>query len=87
MKRIAVLSGVIFAFTASPAFAVNDPFAPGDNCSASTQAIGHPAFENQTEHGNTQGANPPFSSNNPGQSTGAKGGERSKALAHCKNAP
>jgi hypothetical protein len=87
VKRIAALSAVILAFTASPALAVNDPVAPGDECSASSQAIGHPANENQIEHGNIQGANPPFSVNNPGQSTGAKGSARSEALAHCKNAP
>ena len=85
MKRIAALSAVMFALTASPAFAVNDAHAPGDECSASEQAIGHPAFANQL--GNPQGANPPFSSDNPGQSTGAKGSARSEAVEHCKNAP
>ena len=64
--------------------AVNDPLVPGDECSASTQAVGHPAFANQAD--NPQGANPPFSVNNPGRSTGARGTEMSRALEHCPNA-
>ena len=69
--------------TAAPAMAVNDPLVPGDECSASTQAVGHPAFVHQQP----QGANPPFSANNPGVSTGARGGAHSRALEHCQNAP
>jgi hypothetical protein len=71
--------------SAAPALAVNDPRVPGDECSASEQAVGHPAFANQAD--NPQGANPPFSVNNPGKSTGARGTEMSQALEHCQNAP
>ena len=78
MFTSALLMGVLSA----PALAVNDPLVPGDECSASTQAVGHPAFVHQQP----QGANPPFSLNNPGKSTGAKGTANSQALAHCQNA-
>jgi hypothetical protein len=86
VKRIvAVLatSALLVGALGSTALAVNDPLVPGDECSASTQAVGHPAFANQQD--NPQGANPPFSSNNPGVSTGAKGTANSEALAHCPN--
>ena len=62
----------------SPALAVNDPLVPGDNCAPdNAQAVGHPASaNNQTPQ---TAANPPFSSNNPGVSTGARGSEHSQA--------
>ena len=85
MKRpMLVLASACALLLAAPAAAVNDPLVPGDECSASTTAVGHPAFANQLD--NPQGANPPFSLNNPGKSTGAKGSANSKATAHCKNA-
>jgi len=85
-RMVAVLatSALLVGAVDSTALAVNDPLVPGDECSASTQAVGHPAFANQQD--NPQGANPPFSSNNPGVSTGAKGTANSEALAHCPNA-
>jgi hypothetical protein len=85
VKRIAAVlatSALLVGAVGSTALAVNDPLVPGDECSAGTQAVGHPAFVNQQP----QGANPPFSSNNPGVSTGAKGSANSEALAHCPNA-
>ena len=85
MKRLVLLVTLLLALLAAPALAVNDPLVPGDECSASTQAVGHPAFANQAD--NPQGANPPFSVNNPGKSTGAKGSANSQAMAHCQNAP
>ena len=82
MKRLALVV-LLLAFFATPALAVNDPLVPGDDCAAeNSQAVGHPAFANQQP----QGANPPFSSNNPGQSTGARGSANSQATAHCQNA-
>ena len=77
---LAAAAGVV---TAAPALAVNDPLVPGDECSASTHAVGHPAFVHQQP----QGANPPFSANNPGVSTGARAGAHAMALAHCPHAP
>jgi hypothetical protein len=85
MRRILVLLLLVplVLWLGVPAIAVNDPAVPGDDCSASETAVGHPAFANQAD--NPQGANPPFSSNNPGQSTGARGQERSQAVEHCAN--
>jgi hypothetical protein len=69
MKRFALLATLMVVF-AAPAGAVNDPFAPGNDC-GSAAAIGDAAgANNQTP---ATAANPPFSLNNPGQSTGAKG--------------
>jgi hypothetical protein len=73
MKRVLVLLAAVVAL-ALPAAAtgVNDPIVPGDNCApANAEAVGHPAFvHNQTP---PTAANPPFSLNNPGESTGAQG--------------
>ncbi len=78
-KRVlaAVFTSVMLVgVVGSPALAVNDPLVPGDNCaSGNSQAVGHPAFVRQQP----QGANPPFSSNNPGVSTGAQGSVHSQA--------
>jgi hypothetical protein len=54
---------------------VNDPLVPADDCApANAQAVGHPAAaNNQTP---TWAANPLFSANNPGVSTGARGSEQ-----------
>lgn len=87
MKRLALLAALLGALVAAPAQAVNDPFVPGDNtqCAAdNSQAVGHPSFaNNQTP---PTAANPLFSANNPGQSTGAQGQANSQAAAHCTNA-
>jgi hypothetical protein len=80
-KRIvAVLatSALLVGAVSSPVLAVNDPLVPGDNCAPdNAQAVGHPALaNNQTPE---TAANPPFSSNNPGESTGAQGSANSQA--------
>ena len=79
MKRLLgamAIAGSALLSTVAPELAVNDPLVPGDNCSADhAQAVGHPAFVHQRP----QGANPPFSSNNPGVSTGARGSAHSQA--------
>lgn len=72
---------LVIAVFAGPALAVNDPFVPGDDCAASEEAVGHPAGDNEQ----SDQASPPFSSNNPGESEGAQGGN-SQATAHCHNA-
>ena len=82
MRRLTLLVTLLLALSAPPAFAVNDLFVPGDECaSENSQAVGHPAFVHQQP----QGANPPFSSNNPGRSTGARALGHSRAPAHCQN--
>lgn len=82
MKRLAAALLLAIGLSASPAGAVNDPVAPGDDCAASDAAIGHPAAPREQ----SDKASPPFSVNNPGNSTGAKGQAQSQALAHCNNA-
>ena len=72
-------SALLVGVVSSPALAVNDVFVPGDECSESTQAVGHPAFVHQQP----EGANPPFSLNNPGQSTGAKASLHQQGTANC----
>jgi hypothetical protein len=80
-RLVAVLatSALLVATVSSTALAVNDPIVPGDNCAPdNAQAVGHPASSNnQTPE---TAANPPFSSNNPGVSTGAQGSEHSQAF-------
>jgi hypothetical protein len=81
VKRMAVMvaaSAFLVGAVSSPVFAVNDPLVPGDNCAPdNAQAVGHPAFfNNQTPE---TAANPPFSSNNPGESLGAQGSTNSQA--------
>ncbi len=83
MVAVVVTSLLLVGVVSSPVLAVNDPLVPGEDCSPdNSQAVGHPAFVHQQP----QGANPPFSANNPGVSTGAKGQANSQATAHCTNA-
>jgi hypothetical protein len=73
-------SAILVGVVGSPALAVNDPLVPGDNCAPdNAQAVGHPALTNNQTPDDSTAANPPFSSNNPGVSTGAKGSEFSDA--------
>ena len=41
MKRPVIIGLVVFAVSASPAWANNDPTVPGDNCSGNGTAVGH----------------------------------------------
>jgi hypothetical protein len=86
VKRIvAVLatSALLVGALSSTALAVNDPIVPGDNCAPdNAQAVGHPASaNNQTPE---TAANPPFSRDNPGESTGAQGSEHSQAFCDAE---
>jgi hypothetical protein len=84
MKRKFALVVAVLAVSATPAGAVNDPLVPGDNCAPdNAQAVGHPAAaNNQTP---TSAANPPFSLNNPGVSTGAQGSANAGAGCPAPN--
>ena len=80
MRKL-VLVVVLALAVAAPAGAVNDRLVPGDECSASGTAVGHPAaVHNQTP---AFAANPPFSRNNPGESEGAQGTAHSNAIGNC----
>jgi hypothetical protein len=75
---------------AGPAYAINDPKVPGDNCSPdNSAAVGDPEGGNPGIAQSPQ-VSPPVSDNNPGLgSTGAKGQQKfldnasGPALAHC----
>jgi hypothetical protein len=44
MKRKLLLVAAIFALSAAPATAINDPFVPAEDCAPdNSQAVGHPA--------------------------------------------
>jgi hypothetical protein len=75
MLAAAFASALLVGAVSSPVFAVNDPFVPGDECSESSVAAGHPAGAREQ----SDQAEPPFSKDNPGQSTGAKGSTNEKA--------
>ena len=73
MRRVLLVALLTLSFAAvggSSASAINDPVAPGDNCSASTSAIGHPGGQPATDMVETQGGDNPVdgvaSRNNPG---------------------
>jgi hypothetical protein len=85
MRRLLAAAALVLALSAPSALAVNDPLVPAENCAPdNAQAVGHPALaNNQTP---PTAANPPFSRNNPGESTGAKGQANSQATAHCAGA-
>ncbi len=82
MKKFAVAAVAAFALSVPTAGAVNDPLVPAENCAPdNAEAVGHPAAaNNQTP---ATAANPPFSRNNPGESTGAKGTANSQAIGNC----
>ena len=85
MKRFVVAVALLAAFSAPSAIAVNDPLVPAENCAPdNAEAVGHAALaNNQTP---PTAANPPFSRNNPGESTGAQGQANSQATANCPGA-
>jgi hypothetical protein len=91
MKRALLLALLMLSVFAGSAGAVNDPVVPGNECSASDTAVGHPASaNNQTPE---SAANPPFSRNNPGaddnarEEDGAAAHEVEQGTDHCPNAP
>lgn len=75
MVAVAFTSALLVGAVSSPVFAVNDKFVPGDECSESSVAVGHPAGA----HEQSEQVEPPFSDDNPGQSTGAKGSANEQA--------
>jgi hypothetical protein len=85
MRRFFVAVALVLMLSAPSALAVNDPLVPAENCAPdNAQAVGHPALTNNETPATA--ANPPFSRNNPGESTGAQGQVNSQATAHCPGA-
>jgi hypothetical protein len=92
--RLGVATAVVVAVlgVAAPAYAINDPLVPGDNCSPdNSAAVGDPlGMGNPGINFHTPDVSPPVSQNNPGVAvTGAKGQDKfldnasGPALAHC----
>jgi hypothetical protein len=79
----ALTSALLVGVVSFPALAINDALVPGDDCAANnSEAVGHPAADNEQ----AEKVSPPFSRNNPGQSTGAEGSANSEATDQCPNA-
>ena len=83
-----VASALMLSVAAFPALATNDPTVPAAECSGNPKVVGQPFGRNATDIGPspvsddpaTTGFDPgPASADNPGVSTGAKGGTQSQA--------
>jgi|SRR5688572_14561775 hypothetical protein len=97
MRRsiISAVAALVLALgAASPAAAINDPVAPGDNCSASDAAIGHPDGIPATQRAEMNGADNPVdgvaSRSNPGNAvtdndTSADASANEQASGRCTN--
>ena len=72
---------------AAPAYAINDPRVPANECSAPNSAsVGDPLNPgNPGINFHTPQVSPFVSGNNPGVSTGALGQARSNAIGTCAN--
>jgi hypothetical protein len=72
---------------AAPAYAINDPRVPANECSPdNSAAVGDPLNPgNPGINLHTPQVAPFVSGNNPGVSTGALGQQNSNAIGHCPN--
>jgi hypothetical protein len=72
---------------ATPAYAINDPRVPANECSPdNSAAVGDPLHPgNPGINLHTPQVAPFVSGNNPGVSTGALGQQNSNAIGHCRN--
>jgi hypothetical protein len=73
---------------AAPAYAINDPRVPANECSSDNSvAVGDPLDPgNPGINDHTPQVSPFVSGNNPGASTGALGQLNSNAIGTCRNA-
>jgi hypothetical protein len=87
--RFGVATAVVVAVlgVAAPAYAINDPRVPADECSPdNSAAVGDPLHPgNPGINFHTPQVAPFVSGNNPGVSTGALGRLRSNAVGTCPN--
>ena len=81
-------AALALAAVAVPALGANDPTVPADECSGNPKAVGQPFGNNATDIGPSPVSDDPdtadidagaASEDNPGNSTGAKGAEKSQA--------
>ena len=86
LVAIALTSALVLVTAAFPALAINDGRVPAEECSDNPTAVGTPQGGPNPGLAVSEPVGPPASANNPGQSQGAQGEERSQAEAHCPNA-
>ena len=75
---VAVVAAGVLAL-AAPAYAINDGRVPADECSGNENAVGTPGGGANPGLDTAEPVGPPASANNPGNSQGARGEERSHA--------
>ena len=82
-----LLAGSVSLFAVAPAYAINDPRVPANECSPNNSAaVGDPLHPgNPGINLHTPQVSPFVSGNNPGVSTGALGQQNSNAIGHCPN--
>jgi hypothetical protein len=82
-----VAGSVSLVAVAVPAYAINDPRVPANECSPdNSAAVGDPLDPgNPGINLHTPQVSPFVSGNNPGVSTGALGQQNSNAIGHCPN--
>jgi hypothetical protein len=80
-------ASVSLVAVAAPAYAINDPRVPANECSPdNSAAVGDPLDPgNPGINLHTPQVSPFVSGNNPGVSTGALGQQNSNAIGHCPN--
>jgi hypothetical protein len=80
-------TGVSLVAMAAPAYAINDPRVPANECSPdNSAAVGDPLDPgNPGINLHTPQVSPFVSGNNPGVSTGALGQQNSNAIGTCPN--
>ena len=80
-------ASVSLVAVAAPAYAINDPRVPANECSSDhSAAVGDPLDPgNPGINLHTPQVSPFVSGNNPGVSTGALGQQNSNAIGHCPN--
>ena len=82
-----LLAGSVSLFAVAPAYAINDPRVPANECASDhSAAVGDPLNPgNPGINLHTPQVSPFVSGNNPGVSTGALGQANSNAIGTCAN--
>ena len=82
-----LLAGCVSLFAVAPAYAINDPRVPANECASDhSAAVGDPLNPgNPGINLHTPQVAPFVSGNNPGVSTGALGQQNSNAIGTCPN--
>jgi hypothetical protein len=83
LSAATLTSALILGSVAFPALAINDGRVPTDECSGNPSAVGTPQGNPNPGLAVSDPVSPPASENNPGQPTGARGEDRSRAGDHC----